>query len=998
MDRSRQYYLAALLFGVLFHGTLMAFTLGDTYDAYVHMFFAEHYAQSWFDTWNYKWYTGFTMTSYPPLVHQGIALFSKLIGLKGGFIGCGLIMIALMIRGVFHFSLLWVDRLSAAYACLLLVVSSSFIEALHIFGQLPSLMGIALLLNACPYLYYWIRDNNRMAFYCALSVIAMMSCAHHVSTIFGTVFFVAPVLGVAVLDLCIDDKRGLSNVRIRDFIKKTWKLLPKGILLGVLIIAITITVIFPYWFWSKTDPITQVSIPHGSRANFIAEPNLGLVFFLIPWGLMLFFLPGIFGRIFSKRNLFLGLSFSLAFLLGTGGTTPIPKMILGENAFNILTLDRFTFWASMMALPFFGDLVRSLFEGSLGAYIKRAFGGLIHKGLVVSMVIGLLVVSALIINIAKFRPLQPEKIDPKPIANFMERDGHEKWRYLTLGFGDQVAWISAHTDALTVDGNYHSVRRLPEMTSRAVERLENSKYMGMEGLGSLQQFLAIPEKYHLKYVFNNDKFYEPVLYFFGWTKLSKLENNIDVWERKDILPLPSILPRKDIPSYQKAMWGIIPISVSIIAFLLVYFFRKRQENIVHRPDYDRDSKKLYPFYTLWFAAISFIALFLLYSVYKDNDPHRSPDKVLEQYFHALDFKEFEDAYGLFDPSTVVGLEQFLLELSLEDGLLASYAKLNSIDIKKKNTSDNRILYDVSAQWITAVESYTTTHQFELVEKNKKWFIKKEEYSLKTPPTQFFRIAELDFFNQGRRKATTQTTIREDILDRPEIHVMDVELVFRKGQYHIIGQLINADNDPAFVDLDVVLYDEKSNPLASYSSSDKLVHTLLPKESTPFRIDFEQIGLTHSDSLKNVFDPARTNPLQIIGSPKTMSLQVRSTVTDEPIYKYYGYDLEDDKDLVFINYGNREIAIPQVLLLFSENEKPFWLEVLYGSQGIRPQRSKTISIPTIELDEIKIVDVEKIVLINGQENKDMRSGLPNNFKSASSSGMEIKLNGLVNFKE
>ena len=100
-----------------------------------------------------------------------------------------------------------------------------------------------------------------------------------------------------------------------------------------------------------------------------------------------------------------------------------------------------------------------------------------------------------------FRPMQPKKIDVVPLVNFLNQDEHSKWRYLTLGFGDQMAWLSANTDALTVDGNYHSARRLPELTTRAIERLENSKFKGVEGIGSLQQFLTNPEKYHLKYIF-----------------------------------------------------------------------------------------------------------------------------------------------------------------------------------------------------------------------------------------------------------------------------------------------------------------------------------------------------------------------------------------------------------------------------------------------------------------------------------------------------------------
>jgi hypothetical protein len=116
-----------------------------------------------------------------------------------------------------------------------------------------------------------------------------------------------------------------------------------------------------------------------------------------------------------------------------------------------------------------------------------------------------------IINLGRFRPLQPATIDTTPILQFLERDQHDKWRFMTLGFGDQMAWLSAQTSAQLVDGNYHSARRLQEMTTRPLERLENSKFKGIEGLGSLQQFLTVPEKYYLKFVFSNDKFYDPIM-------------------------------------------------------------------------------------------------------------------------------------------------------------------------------------------------------------------------------------------------------------------------------------------------------------------------------------------------------------------------------------------------------------------------------------------------------------------------------------------------------
>jgi hypothetical protein len=146
-----------------------------------------------------------------------------------------------------------------------------------------------------------------------------------------------------------------------------------------------------------------------------------------------------------------------------------------------------------------------------------------------------------------------------PIVEFLAKDNHDSWRYLTLGFGDQMAWLSAQTTALNVEGNYHSARRLPEMTSTPVERLDGAKFTAIPGLGSLQQFLTNPQRYNLKYVFVNDAFYEPLLYFAGWHRLGRLANDVQVWERADVPPLPAAIPVQVYPAWQRLMWGTLPV-------------------------------------------------------------------------------------------------------------------------------------------------------------------------------------------------------------------------------------------------------------------------------------------------------------------------------------------------------------------------------------------------------------------------------------------------------
>jgi hypothetical protein len=90
------------------------------------------------------------------------------------------------------------------------------------------------------------------------------------------------------------------------------------------------------------------------------------------------------------------------------------------------------------------------------------------------------------ITLGYFRPFQPQKNKHTSIINFLNQDQHDQWRYLPLGFGDQMATLLSNK-ALTVDGNYHSARRLPELTSRAVERWK-IQVQDLKNIGSCNNF------------------------------------------------------------------------------------------------------------------------------------------------------------------------------------------------------------------------------------------------------------------------------------------------------------------------------------------------------------------------------------------------------------------------------------------------------------------------------------------------------------------------------
>ena len=979
-ETSDKYLIVALLIGIVFHGTTMFFTLEKSYDALVHLFFAEHYASHWFASWSFKWYTGFSVMGYPPLVHQLMAVFSFLGGLKFAMFVVALLAVIIFITGVYRFTLLLMgSKKVAGYACVLAVFSSSFLEALHIFGQLPSIIGIALLLHTLPEIYKWLQTGNYRFLFTSLSLLSITVSSHHVTTIFGLVFFVLPVVVQVSFDFY---SRLDATFSLNKKIKITFLHYYKRLLLFTFFALLLIIVcILPYWLNIKDNPITQVPIPHGSRDDFLSVYSSGLVFFLVPWGVLLFFFPLLFYRFFNKRHFSFGLSFVLLALLGTGGTTPLPELILGKTAFEILTLDRFTFWATVLALPMFGELIFSFVEGDLKSKIQTKIGPVFHRVLGALIAIAFLFVAGFTISFGYFRPMQPAKIKMLPIVNFLNQDQHSQWRYLPLGFGDQMAWLSTQTNAMTVDGNYHSARRLPELTTRAVERLENAKYRGVEGIGSLQQFLTVPEKYHLKFIFSNDKFYDPMLYFSGWQRLSLLENGISVWEKINIPPMPKIRYKKHVALGLKLLWGIVPLLCLMIAIALNFhlawssLFKPYKTVLLFN---DSQGIPLYSSVIIKFSKV-WILIFLLligkviYSIYLTQSVHISPENVITSYYDALDMKEFERAHSYLLPN-YIKRDAFMLQLSVKDGVINSYAKLESMKVVTEKRSDSTAEVSVLSTWITAIEQSEYTESFRVVKKDRKWYVVPNQKNTDLAPEQLMQSNSTHYFNHGRRRITTQQTHHEDILKRPVLEVLSARLICVEGVYSVIGEIQNIDNVPADIDVKATLYDQLNKQLASYNAQYTIKHCLMPKEITSFRVDFEGVAWLNKDALKpSTFNPAEFTSANFTAVPTNFSLSCMGNVLTRNLYKkvalsnvsYYNGKIRGE----LFNYGLKEVTIPQLIVSYYDAENELiWVDHQFLKNGIRVQKKRSF--------EYVLAGVGNVEVINSDLKNCFVNNLPN----------------------
>ncbi len=529
-----------------FHGPLLMMQLpNNSFDAHFHMSMAQHYAQHWFDPWNEKSLGGFSQTTYPPLLHQWIAIFSHVVGLSYGFMLVMGSMILLLPVAVYRFAKLWVDERAASYGAFCCIFLGSLSLLAYQDGQIGTISATTLFLLAIPTAFQYVLGGQKRDLILGLALCCTASAAHHATLLFGIPFFILPTVWLVLREYRENNPESSLAVPVKRVIAFV-SLAGMGMLL----------VLLPYCITLLKSPINQTPIPHLSRANFLLEPRWGLHYWLVPFGTVALALPYIIYKGAKEprlRPLLFGFYFALLF--GLGGTTPVPRMIL-RRAFEILTFERFTFWALLLAMPF---------VGLLASYLVDRF----RAGAAGTLVVAAVASGCMAVAWNVYFPLIGAPLNVDPVVKFLNENGHDRYRYLTLGFANSLSVVACYSNAPSVDGEYNSGRTLPEMTLHGSAQMSSAKFYGTEGMLALRGMLKHATRYGLRYIFVADAYYEPLLTFSGWRQIDSFNHGgITVWVN------PAIPEAKPIPSplrpthWQGIMWGTLPVGVSLLTMMI----------------------------------------------------------------------------------------------------------------------------------------------------------------------------------------------------------------------------------------------------------------------------------------------------------------------------------------------------------------------------------------------------------------------------------------------
>ena len=160
------------------------------------------------------------------------------------------------------------------------------------------------------------------------------------------------------------------------------------------------------------------------------------------------------------------------------------------------------------------------------------------------------------------------------------------------------------------------------------------------------------------------------------------------------------------------------------------------------------------------------------------------------------------------------------------------------------------------------------------------------------------------------------------------------------------------------------YDEEGTEIVWYNAQQAMIHKILPKEVTPFRVDFEGVaGLTLAgEAAPVVFEPDAFYPIDLETAPFRFEVYGRALVTPYDLSRHVSIQniaIRETAEQQFElsgelhNTGTAEATIPHLLLTYyDENNHVVWVDDFYIENSVRPQRTIPFTVQLTPRNEVE----------------------------------------------
>jgi hypothetical protein len=333
--------------------------------------------------------------------------------------------------------------------------------------------------------------------------------------------------------------------------------------------------------------------------------------------------------------------------------------------------------------------------------------------------------------------------------------------------------------------------------------------------------------------------------------------------------------------------------------------------------------------TLIFAILT-LALIAAGTVHKSSSaPASTPEGAVQSMFANAKAHDWKGAYTYVAGSSNVSQDELIRDLAGRNGSLRTYSQLDSVNTRVLHESENEATVRTELKYATAVGASYDSKDLKVVKDDGVWKVLWPAEKEANVPPQVIPVNYLrwDIVWRGNGDDWGSQNV-----ENPNCRILSMNAVERDGGLIIMGEVENEDTVPAFITVGAVLTDNNGHDAAEESSFDKISHVLLPKEITPYRIDFPGLKKSDVKSVRMTHNwmlvPASADP--VIG---VLHQQIVKDQTGRTVLKGE-----------LLNESGQTVNIPHVLATFYDNSgKVIWVSDAYSDHALLPQTPQPFSV-------------------------------------------------------
>jgi hypothetical protein len=308
----------------------------------------------------------------------------------------------------------------------------------------------------------------------------------------------------------------------------------------------------------------------------------------------------------------------------------------------------------------------------------------------------------------------------------------------------------------------------------------------------------------------------------------------------------------------------------------------------------------------------------------------TPEQALSNFLLDIRKRNWDQAYSDLDRTSPATTEEsFIQDWLGTNGSLRAFSNLEGFDTRPLHTTDSEAQIRARLHWATPVGLVEDSRDFRLTRQNDRWKIVWDEAPPKNVPSQ---IIPVNYLRWDLVQGSSADGWGSGNVDAPHVRIISMNAVDSAQGTAVMGEIVNEDTIPAFVNVNATLVDASGNPIDDESSFDKIIHVLLPKQASPYRIDFPHVA---------------------VGKVKNVRMDVKATLvpaSSDPVIGVMNQKLDADArgqtvlhgDL--FNQSGQTVNIPHVIASFYDNSgKVVWVSDGYVEQALLPQSSEPFAV-------------------------------------------------------